>query len=209
MDWLGVSSALLGGLGGLFGGGDSGPDYQSMMFDKYNLILDEAMRIYNTTDLEAIDDRSLADYRKNVDKQVGETMSNYDARLGAAGYDPNFTDTEKTRTMGRIAKEGADSVASMDAELDRTRAGRKLAMLPQAGAVAGGFDMASRLDAHRQNQRFNEFQAMSQVAEGLLPFFFPKRKPAASGGAVGYDSPNLDLSQGNLDFLFSGRRGRL
>lgn len=198
MDWLGVASGILGGLGGLFGK-KQGPTMQDMLFGKYSQILDEAMRLYNTTDLEQIDRKSLADYRKNVDKDVNQSMSNYDARLAAAGYDPTFTDTEKTRTLGRIAKEGADSVASMEADLERSRPQRKLALLPNAGSVAGGFDMASRLDAYRQNQRFNEYQALSQVAQGLLPLFFPKK-----GGGSDPTGTSQNFFTGDLGW--GGRR---
>lgn len=181
MDWLSGAAGLVGALGGLFGG-RRGPSMQDMMFSKYNQILDEAMRIYNTTDFEALDKSSMLDYKKNVDKGVNQTIDNYNARLGAAGYTPEFSDTERTRTVGRIAKQGADEVATMEAELARSRPQRKLGLLPNAGAVAGGFDMASRLDSFRSNQRFNEYSALSQIAEGLLPLLFPKKRGGGGGG---------------------------
>lgn len=175
MDWVSAGAGLIGALGGLFGQ-KSGPSMQELMFQQYSQILNEAMRIYNTTDLEQTDRRSLADFRKNVDKDVNQTIDNFNARQTAAGYGPGFSDTERTRTIGRVAKEGADQVATMEADLERTRPGRKLALLPNAGAAAGGFDMAARLDAYRQNNRFNEFSALSQIAEGLVPLLFPKRE---------------------------------
>lgn len=197
MEWMGVASALLGGLGGLFGGGNSGPTYQEQMYGQYSQILDEAMRIYRTTDLATTDKNSLADYTKNVNKQVDQSMSNYDARLASAGYTPEFSDTEKTRTMGRFAKEGADAVATMGADLDRTRSARQAALLPNTGAVAGGFDMASRLDSFRNNQQANEYQALMQVANGLVPLLFRKGKGKSKNGYTnGSDaSTEFDLPQ--------------
>lgn len=211
MDFVTGAIGVLGALPGLFGR-KQGPNLQQMMFDRYSAILDEAMRIYSTTDLEATDKASLEQFRTRTNKDAELLMNNYSAKTEAAGYGPAYTDTEKTRTLGRFANEAARDTAAYEADLMRTRPQRKAGLLPNPGAVAGGFNMASQLDSYRDNLASAEYQSMLQLAGALAPIL-KRRGSGPSGGGSRSMGQMDDLSvMGNvpdLSFLLAPKgRGR-
>lgn len=167
MNLASLIPAALGLIGGF--GKRSGPSQSDLLYGQYSHILDEAMKVYNNTDLEAIDKASLDTYSKESQRQANEQMNNYQAQLSANGYDPEYYDTEKSRAQSRFAQASARDTAAMKADLDRTRAQRKLALLPSPQSVAGGFNMAAYADQRRDNLASAQYQSLIQLGSLIAP----------------------------------------
>lgn len=182
--WLGIGGGLLS----LFGGGGGGvPSHMLEAYAKYSQMLDEAMRLYNSTDLVSQDKATVESFKKRVEEDATTQMDNYNARVSAnmPGM-TNYSDTEKTRTTGRFAENASRATADLESDLNQSRTLRKKALLPDMSGYAGGFDVATRLDQYYNNRNAANQDAWFQVAQGLMPFLKRGKKSGApvGGGPV-------------------------
>lgn len=195
-------SAGLGALGGIFGHGQSGPTEQDYVMGLWRKNLEERMRIYGATNLEQLDATSLAQYQKDTEQGAARQMDNYATEMASRGYDPSYSDSERTRTIGRISNNASESVAKMKADLAQSRPGRQLALMPDPNTVAGGFNMASRLDSYRANDVQNEMGLIMEIAKALPSVMgsrggapvspsMPTSGALGSGGFYNYRPPTI------------------
>jgi hypothetical protein len=181
-------------LGGLFGGGEpAGMAEQAALLKKMGLAFDEQMNLYNTTDIEAMDAATVANFNRLVNQNAERVLRNYEGTVASKGGDPNKFDTETSRSKALIAEKASSDTANLEATLNASRPQRKAAMLPNtAGALPG---LAQGVDAAQAAHAQAQAGSMAVIGSVLGDILRGSKK--SSSGAPNVGTAPINPSAGN------------
>lgn len=159
--------AGVGLLGGIFGGGDSGPDYPEMQFRMWQKAMQRAFELYDSTNLEQLDTQAVSTLNDQAMQQAMKMLGNYDARAASMGSPLGKSDTKKDRSRTQIAADVATPAAQLAAQLLTTRPQRKAALLPNPAQAAAGAGQAQYLDQRNEARAAGEMGGLMDAAKAI------------------------------------------
>ena len=132
-----LTAGLTGGWGGaamlagaIGGGAGQGPSSKPIKNPHYDIAFDKAVKLYDTTDFDKIDEEAMKVYGEGATKEGVKMLEGYDARAAGAGSPISKLDTNKELARASIAGEVGADISAKKAELMLTRPSRKRALLP-------------------------------------------------------------------------------
>lgn len=176
MFWLGTAAGQFLGsaaLGLLAGRGKKAP--KSIGNRYYDQAFQEAMKIYEGTDFDKLDEQALEQYSSAAKAEGEDLLTDYDASAAGAGSMISKADTNKDLARASIAGNVGRDIARKRAELLLSRPMRRRALLP-------GLDQPSSLGLE---QRPGNLQALSTLGQVNWSDLWRTRP---SGGGGGSDS---------------------
>ena len=161
----------VGLMGSIFGGGAQTPGYVQQLYDNQNALFNKAMNLYNSTNLQNVDQQAMNAYTQGTQALANQYLNNYNAGAGGAGSEAWKSDTTKDRANAQIAGDMASKAAMYNANLIESRPERQMGLLPnmyQTSAMTGPAE-------YLQNQQLGQNQQTLGGLMALSRMFTPQR----------------------------------
>lgn len=197
----GTIAAILGAATSIFGGRKASREPSSLRrnYRLANSILQRAIDLYDSANLEDLDRQAMAAYTRTAMDEAMQALSNYDARAAAQGSPILKDDTAKSRARAQIAADAGRRLGEIEANLVSTRPARQRALLPAVQDAAGLSNTAALLDQFRMQRAQSDEDSLLKAAALVAKLFGRKAAKSNINDVYGALAPGsvLDNSWAN------------